>query len=78
MLMNLARRWAWLWLPVFLAAALINRFLPSTHPWKGRKESLESWRDYGTELALCFSLVFWWCGLLLLGLLIKASISSPN
>jgi hypothetical protein len=71
MLMNLARRWAWLWLPVFLVAKLTNRFLPDSHPWKGRKETLASWRDHGTEIAFGFAVLFWWCGFLLLVCLVQ-------
>jgi len=70
-LMDLARRRAWVWLPVFLAAVLINPFLHAGHPWKGRRESLDSWREYGTELALGFALIFWWCALLSLACIIK-------
>lgn len=68
------RKWKWVWLPVFLVAVLVNPFLPAEHPWSGRKESLESWRDYGTELAYGFALLFWWCGsMFLLGLAVVHS-----
>lgn len=60
---------AWFWLPVFLVAWAANCWLPDTHPWKGRKESLELWRQRGTELSFCFALLLWWSGFLLLACL---------
>lgn len=49
-------------LPTWLLTRLVVPFLPSEHPWKGRRFTLADWRRGQTALCRMFDKVLWVLG----------------
>jgi hypothetical protein len=58
-------------LPTWLIVMIVLPFIPTDHPWKGRRFTLEEWFEGRTTYTKLFDFSYWCSSGIIIGLLIR-------